>query len=1442
MTTKILRFIAFIAAAAALAAAEPSSETFQKLPDKPVDLIRDRNLYAVGYAHLDTQWRWTYAMTIREFIANTLHDNFALFQKYPNYIFNFSGSRRYEMMEEYYPADFAKMKEYVAAGRWFPAGSSVDEADAIAPSGESLVRHVLYGNRYFRREFGKASDEFMLPDCFGFPAALPSILAHAGIKGFSTQKLTWGSATGIPFKVGVWAGPDGRSVVAALDPGNYAGDVTSDLSRSESWLKRIEATGKISGAFADYHYYGTGDNGGAPKDGSVRWIERSLAGSGPVRVISATADQMFKDLLPEQIAKLPRYQGELLLTEHSAGSITSAATMKRWNRKNEQLADGAERASVAAAWLGGAPYPSKKLYGAWDLLLGSQMHDMLPGTCHPKAYEYCWNDEILAANQFASVLEDAAGTVTGALDTRGDGVALVVYNPLSFEREDIVEAEVVFPGAAPAALAAIGPDGESAPVQIVGRAGNTLNVLFLARMPSVGFAVYRLQQQSPAPIAASQLAATTGTLENLRYRLTLDTEGNVASLIDKTTGRELLSAPARLSFQYEKPAKWPAWNMDWADRQKPPRAFVAGPVRVRVSESGPVRVAIEIEREAQGSRFIQTIRLGAGDAGDRVEFANHIDWQTTESSLKAAFPLSIANPLATYDSQLGTVVRGNNNPLKYEVPQHQWFDLTAPDGSRGVAVLNDSKFGSDKPDDSTLRLTLLYTPGNRGDFQDQAVQDFGRHDILYALAAHVGDWRQGGVPAQAARLNQPLRAFQSPAHPGLLGRVFSLLRLSSGQVTLQSVKKAEDGDEIVIRLRELTGRPAVGMRLAAAAPIEAAREIDGQERALGTASVTQGELAFDLTGYGLRAFALKLAAAPAKLDAPAFMPLTLPCNDIVASTNANRAGGRFDGAGNSFPAEQLPAKLVSEGVEFNLAPTAGGRPNAMAARKQTLTLPEGRFNRLYLLAAADGDTSARFLIDGKPVDLTIQNWNGTIGQWDKRLWAGNPPDNVYNWIYPFAGLVPGFTKRDPVAWFCSHHHCPQGNAYYQYCYLFKYRIDLPDGAKTVTLPDNPRVRIFAATAALTTHDDVKAAGPLYDRLDDHTPDAPTFSPAGGTFADATTVTIAHPLYWHDGGLRYTLDGSEPVITSPAYTQPLLLSGKATLKARQFDASGRPGPVSTATFEIADTTPPTAVSAAACAPLPFVRVLFSEPVEKASAELPGNYRLSEPVEITGATLAADGLSVMLCLDGQVDGSGVALTVSVLRDRSPNANVQAAQTIKVQTIAALYRHTGSIPSDGAEIKVPNLPVGLSQAWTMNVFVRSSQMPGNRTLIAGFGRCDGKADYTGRYFGTFAKGLRLWMAGSSWGRDFGVESIAPLALDRWQMLTANYDGQFLRIYQDGRQIGWTESIMADDEAVVRLLPIDPWDKQRRFQGEIRDFTVWGRVLSEEALQLLLRAGPEN
>ncbi len=1087
-----------------------TSATIARAADPP-DLTKQPTLYVVGYAHLDTQWRWEYPRTIGEYLPHTMRDNFELFQKYPHYIFNFSGANRYRMMREYYPADYAKLQKWVGDGRWFPAGSSMEESDVNSPSAESLIRQVLYGSMFFRNNLGQTSAEYMLPDCFGFPASLPSILHHMGIRGFSTQKLTWGSSApaggpdspertpvGTPFNVGVWDGPDGNGVIAAFNPGSYSADIRYDLSRSETtppngtdWPKRVQRNGKVSGLFTDYHYYGTGDVGGAPREPSVQLVESIVTkNDGPLHVISSTAEQMFLDIKPEQAARLPHYSGDLELTNHSAGSLTSQAYQKRWNRKNELLADAAERASVAAEWLGGREYPRKRLNDAWALVMGGQFHDIAAGTATPKAYEYSWNDDVIAMNQFASVLTSATESITSALDTRVEGTAIVVYNPLSIAREDVVEARIQGLGGG---VKVFGPDGSRVRAQ---REGD--RIVFVAKVPSVGWAVYDVISGLETPRsyvrdrAAIRVETRPAMIENDRYSVAIDDAGDIASIFDKKANREVLSGPARLALQTEHPHDWPAWNMDWVDQQKPPRTFVGGKATIQIVEHGQARSAIKVTRETEGSRFVQTIRLSAGDAGNRIEIDNAIDWKTESAALKATFPLAASNPLATYNWEVGTIQRGNNDEKKFEVASHQWLDLSDTNG--GVTILSDCKYGSDKPDDHTLRLTLLYTPGlgdgNGRAYDDQTTQDWGHHEFVYGLAAHTGDWRSEGMDWQALRLSQPLIAFVAPKHTGTLGNTFSLLRINTPRVRVLALKKAEESDEVIVRLVELDGKRANDVRLAFAAPVVAAHEVNGQEMEPRDALVVDGRIVTSFTPYQLRTFAVRLAPPKSKAHAPRSQPVTLPLERAVSTRDAEKSSPGFDSQGRALPAEMLPRIVDYAGIRFHL----DDAPRAAVAHGQSIALPRGGYKRLYLLAAAEGDQKGIFVINGKPVELTIQDWSGYVGQWDNRLWAKkretlpprpdaplNAPPRV-RMATVFDGLTPGFIKRAPIAWFASHRHDSAGaNEPYAYSYLFAYAIDLPPGARTLTLPENDKISVLAATVSNEGSAFVEAQ-PLYDTL------------------------------------------------------------------------------------------------------------------------------------------------------------------------------------------------------------------------------------------------------------------------------------------------------------------------------------------------------------------------
>jgi alpha-mannosidase len=1431
------KFLAFLLSNCCLATALFGADDFQKQPAKPVDLAHDKNLYVVGYAHLDTQWRWSYHTTIQDYIRNTMEQNFPLFEKYPNYIFNFTGSRRYEFMKEYYPEEYKKVKEYVKAGRWYPGGSSVDENDANIPSLESFVRQTLYGNHFFHREFGLQSDDYLLPDCFGFPASLPTIFTHEGLKGFSTQKLTWGSAIGIPFNIGTWVGPDGSSVIAALNPGGYGARVTEDLSKSESWLKRIDETGDKSGVFADYKYYGTGDRGGAPEDESVNWIERALVSGGPIRVISARSDEMYNDITPAQAARLPSYKGDLLLINHSAGSLSSEAYMKRWNRQNEQLANAAESAATIAWWLGAVPYPQSTIYAGWDLVLGSQMHDIMPGTSLPKGYEYSWNDEVLALNQFASVAEGSSSAVLSTLDTTAKGVPVAVYNPLAIEREDAVEATVPFTGEIPDAVTAFDPQGNPVPTQILGRDGDSLRVLFIAKVPSVGYAIYdvRPSAQSSAP---SSLAVTANSLENARYKVTLNDNGDIASIFDKSLNRELLSAPARLSFHTENPSAWPAWNMDWEDREKPARGFVEGRADIRIVESGPARVALEVKRTTENSTFTQRISLAAGGAGERVEILNHFDWRAFEASLKADFPFSAANTNATFEDKVGVAVRDNDKPTRFEMPLQQWMDLSDAGGDYGVEVMSDSKYGSDKPDDHTLRLTLIYTPGTRGGYHDQGTQDQGRHQILYALAGHKGDWIEGLDTWQAARLNQPLRAFLPAAHSGS-GRTFSFLSLNSKQVQVEAIKKAEDSDEIIVRLVELTGKPATDLALHFPVAITSAREVDGQERPIGDATLQNGQLIFDMKAFGLKAFALKLASPTMAAKPVTSQVVALTYDMDAASSRAKRDDGAMNASGEAYPAEMLPKQIVREGVEFQLGSAADGAKNAVIAHGQTIDLPAGKFNRVHLLVSADGDTTGQIKIGSVAQPFNVPNWTGYIGQWDNRLWD-NPTHKIdLEPSQPPIGLVHGFIKRTPVAWFATHHSTLTGDAYYGYSYLFELSYDLPAGTKSLTLPDDSKIRVFAVSVA-SEPSATPPAAPLYDTLADHQPGgAPIIPQAGKTFDAATEITLLPPLYHLPGDLHYTLDGSDPTASSPVYDHPIFASDTLKLAVAQFNQDGKAGPIVRGIVEIHDHSPPALVNVMAENNQDAIDLTFSKPVDSTTAQETKNYVVQPALAISKITQSSDGHKVTLTFDApMLIGTDYSVSVSGVKDTTPYSNViePTTQPFNAQNIVYTLK-SAQLPEQHVRATVADLPLDKSDNWTMNMLVKPDTTPADRTVIAGFGLDRDNSDGgTSRYFAVFDDGIRFWSA------DRDVETSSPLEVGRWQMLTATYDGKTLTLYKDGDPIGKKDvALSTDSRDSVNIGTPDPWDHQRSFHGAVQDFTIRrGALTHEEVRQIYNKIKP--
>ncbi|MDE6339504.1 MAG: alpha-mannosidase, partial [Muribaculaceae bacterium] len=465
--------------------------------------------YTVSNAHLDTQWNWDVQATIRDHIRNTLTQNLFLMEYYPDYIFNFEGGVKYAWMKEYYPREYEMMKDYIRKGRWHISGASWDANDVIVPSVESQIRNIMLGQNFYRNEFGVESTDIFLPDCFGFGYTLPTIASHCGLIGFSSQKLGWRQhdfyPTGkLPFPIGLWQGVDGSRIMFAHGD-NYTHRFDGhDLSSDSILLARASH----SPLGVTLRYYGTGDIGGSPTLPSVESVVKGVNGAGPLKVISAESDRMFRDYLPyENHPELPVFDGELLMDVHGTGCYSSQAAMKHYNRSNEQLGYAAECAAMAAALLDGAPYPGNSLTEAWQRFIWHQFHDDLTGTSIPRAYEFSWNDELLTLKQFADILGDASERVASRLDTRVKGTPVVLFNPLGHGVNQVVEISVP---ATQRPERAVVKDyrGKEVKSQIVGYADGKASLLLEASLPAAGYAVYDGALQGhgkePMPQAAAQ--------------------------------------------------------------------------------------------------------------------------------------------------------------------------------------------------------------------------------------------------------------------------------------------------------------------------------------------------------------------------------------------------------------------------------------------------------------------------------------------------------------------------------------------------------------------------------------------------------------------------------------------------------------------------------------------------------------------------------------------------------------------------------------------------------------------------------------------------------------------------------------------------------------------------------------------------------------------------
>lgn len=796
--------------AALLRSIEDSHEALKGLDD----LFKRYTISLTANAHIDMAWLWDVEET-KQVCHDTFRSVLNLMNEYPDFVFAHSQAQSYMWVEQLWPDMFEEIRARVAEGRWEIVGGMWVEPDCNLPSGESFVRQVVYGKRYFREKFGVDVTLGWNPDSFGYNWSMPQVYKKCGIDAFLTQKLTWNDTNVWPHRAFWWESPDGSRIFSYF-PTGYVGFVESN-----GLIADLVTFSKATGYQRTDHLYGLGDHGGGP---SREMLDRAgkLSSLSPYPRVQHQKARDFIDTLIAEIGpdkKVPVWASELYL-EYHRGTFTSQAKIKKGNREAERLLRRLEACSVAASRKG-LSYPSAGLAGLWQKTLFNQFHDILPGSCIGAAAEDAWAD-------YAAIQSDGGALLDKALEAIvGDGPGIAVFNALNYPRGGVVAvaaASLSAPFGAPVSVT--GPDGAVVPSQWV-REDDGEHLLFRAgSVPALGYAVYTVSPKAEAAEAA--VWAAEGVLENDLVRVEVAGDGTFRSVYDKANGREALArgeAGNVLQVFVDKPEKWDAWEIDAGFEADVTE--LRDPVEAEVLESGPVRARIRTKRTWGSSTFVQDIMLYAGSP--RIDIRTRVDWQERQKMLKVLFPVDVYAPEATYEIPFAAIARSTGNETsvekaQFEVPALQWADLSA--GGYGVSLLNDCKHGHDIKG-NRMRLTLLRSP-----ISPDPNCDRGEHVFTYSLFPHAGDWRKGGTYRAAFELNDPL--FTRPA--AVRGAV-GFLEIGPENVLVSAVKKAEDSDDVIVRFFETAGADTTAT-LRFAEPPEAAWETDMMENDLAAVPVS----------------------------------------------------------------------------------------------------------------------------------------------------------------------------------------------------------------------------------------------------------------------------------------------------------------------------------------------------------------------------------------------------------------------------------------------------------------------------------------------------------------------------------------------------------------------------------------------------------------------------
>ena len=796
----------------------------------------DVDIVGTGHAHIDVAWLWTLGQTRRK-AGRTFHTVLRLMEQFPEYHFTQSQPQLYDYVRQDYPALFDAIRQRVAEGRWELIGGMWVEADCNLSGPESLARQFLLGRRFFEQQFGEGveSPVLWLPDVFGYAWNLPQLIREAGLEYFFTIKIGWNQYNRLPYDSFWWQGLDGTRVLTHFSTTPPPDRLTSNATYNaepepgsviHTWrnFQQKEAQQEILMAF------GFGDGGGGPTREMLENIRAMNSFPSTPRVRNGSAGDFFRRLQATAGDHLPVWDGELYLELHR-GTYTTQSRNKRANRQSEFLLHDAEALAVLASLLDPAyAYPAETINRAWELVCLNQFHDIIPGSSITDVYTE-------SQQQYAEVRQLAEQVRGGAMAiiAQEAGGDVLVANTSGFTRSD----PVLWPGQLEAGEALVDEHGVPLMTQTTARG------TWIAPVDLPPFTVQALRRQpGSAPQPADPVIAEIGLLENAYLRVEFDEAGDICRIFDKTRERDVLP-PGTVANQMQafedRPMNWDAWDIDifYDDKQ-----WLAEPATsVRVIEAGPVRAALEIERRILNSSYTQRVSLAYNSA--RLDIETVIDWHERHVLLKAAFPVDVLSPSATYEIQWGNTERPAHRNTswdwaRFETCAQKWIDLS--EGDYGVSLLNDCKYGHDIHG-NVMRVSLLRSPTSPDPYADQ-----GQHRFTLSLYPHEGRWGAATI-REAYALNAPLLAVDGTGEAGALVIDQGALTVDRENVVIETVKRAEDSDTIIVRLYE-THRRRGPITLMTGFPLASAHRVDILERDRFELAVADGNnITFDIRPY-----------------------------------------------------------------------------------------------------------------------------------------------------------------------------------------------------------------------------------------------------------------------------------------------------------------------------------------------------------------------------------------------------------------------------------------------------------------------------------------------------------------------------------------------------------------------------------------------------------------